>query len=116
MRLSALFVLCLAGAPLVGCHSAYIEATVVNRTAQPIPLVEIDYPSASFGTQNLAPGAEFHYRFKVLGSGGTTVLWTDAAHRDGKAPGPTLREGDEGRLRVAFMPGGPVWDEALTSR
>ena len=51
-----------------GCHSPYVAATVSNRTSQPIDLLEVDYPSASFGTQSLAPGADFHYRFKVLGS------------------------------------------------
>ena len=53
---------------LAGCHSAYINTTVTNHTAKPIELLEVDYPSASFGTQNLAPGGVFHYRFKILGS------------------------------------------------
>lgn len=99
-----------------GCHSAYIQATVSNRTGDAIPLIEVDYPSASFGTQNLAPGADFHYRFKVLGSGSMAVLWTDAGHHDHKAGGPALREGDEGRLTLTFATGGPQWSEALNKR
>jgi hypothetical protein len=87
---------------LAGCHSAYIAATISNRSPAPLSLVELDYPSASFGTQSLAPGADYHYRFKVLGNGPTSVLWTDARHQDHKAPGPTLDEGDEGTLTITF--------------
>jgi len=87
---------------LSACHSATIAATVSNRSGEPLTLVEIDYPSASFGTQTLAAGQDFHYRFKVIGSGPTTVLWTDSAHHDRKVSGPALREGDEGKLTVTF--------------
>jgi hypothetical protein len=87
---------------LTGCHSATIAATISNHTAERLTLVELDYPSASFGTQTLAPGQDFHYRFKVIGSGPTTVLWTDSARHDRKVPGPVLREGDEGKLTVTF--------------
>jgi hypothetical protein len=95
---------------LTGCHSAHIEATLSNRTPDTLTLVEVDYPSASFGTQTLAPGADFHYRFKVLGSGPTTLLWTDPSHHDHKSPGPDLHENDEGRLAITIQPSGPTWD------
>ncbi len=70
----------------------------------------MDYPSASFGTQDLQPGAEYHYRFKVLGNGATKLLWTDARHIEHTANGPDLHEGDEGRLTVAFYGSGAVWE------
>ncbi|MGD0797484.1 MAG: hypothetical protein ABR910_07145 [Acidobacteriaceae bacterium] len=101
---------------LTGCHSAHIEATVSNRSAAPLRLIEVDYPSASFGTQTLAPGADFHYRFKVLGSGPATVQWTDAAGHDHKSTGPNLRESDEGSLTVVFnASGGALWLEQFTN-
>jgi hypothetical protein len=100
-----------------GCHSPYVAATLTNRTTEPLSLLELDYPSASFGTQSLPPGQSYHYRFKVLGSGPTTLLWTDSAHHDHKVPGPALREGDEGTLTVAFPPGAnPAWDLRLLNR
>src|ERR1035437_1763584 len=96
---------------LAGCHSAYVEVTIANHTAEPLALVEVDYPSASFGTQALAPGRDFHYRFKILGSGPTTILWTDSAHRDQKNSGPPLREDDEGKLTITFNPSAtPAWN------
>ncbi len=88
---------------------------MVNRTAKPIALVEVDYPSASFGTQDLQPGAEYHYRFKVLGTGALKLVWSDAANQEHTLAGPELREDDEGRLTVTFAAGGPVWATSLTS-
>jgi hypothetical protein len=94
---------------VTGCHSPYISATVSNRTAQRIELLEVDYPSASFGTQNLLPGSDFHYRFKVLGSGSMRLLYTDDAHQDHKSDGPFLKEGAEGLLTIAITPTGVHW-------
>lgn len=101
---------------LQGCHSAFIEAVVRNRTDHPIAIIEVDYPSASFGTEALLPNADFHYRFKVLGSGPTKVLWTDAAHQEHSFPGPSLHENDEGKLILTFSPAGPIWQNDTATR
>ena len=101
---------------LAGCHSAHIDATISNRTGETLRLIEVDYPSASFGTQTLAPGEDFHYRFKVLGSGPTTVVWTDAANHDHKNVGPTLDEDAEGKLSITFGAAGPVWKEDFAGK
>jgi hypothetical protein len=102
---------------LTGCHSTYIAATISNHTTQPLALVELDYPSASFGTQTLAPGQDFHYRFKILGSGPTTVLWTDADHHDHKNSGPQLHETEEGDLQITFTSNAaPAWTLSLRHR
>ena len=88
---------------------------MVNATDKPLPLVEVDYPTASFGTQDLAAGHSYNYRFKALGDGGTKVLWTDAEHKDHTIAGPALQEGDEGKVTITFGAGGPVWVSALTN-
>ena len=117
MRSLNLLVALAALLSLTGCHSAYIAATISNRTPAPLALVELDYPSASFGTQALAPGADYHYRFKVLGNGPTNVLWTDAQHQDHKSPGPALQENDEGNLTITFTAANPpTWDLQLLNR
>ena len=101
---------------LVGCHSAYVEATLVNRSGKEISLVELDYPSASFGTQALADGQSFKYRFKVLGTGAVKLIFTDAARQEKDLTGPELKEGDEGRLTVTVRPDGSAgWEQALTN-
>jgi len=99
-----------------GCHSPYIEATVTNATAAPVSLVEVDYPSASFGRESISAGADYHYRFKILGDGPTKVLWTDATHHDHTVPGPTLHEGDEGTLTVTITPATATWNLTLKPR
>ena len=115
MRLPHFFAL---GAVLLvsGCHSAVIDATLTNASTEPIQLIEVDYPSASFGTQNLAAGQSFHYRFKVLGSGPLKMTWTDASQHDHAVTGPTLKEGNEGSLSIVVSAGEAVaWRPALRS-
>jgi hypothetical protein len=102
-------ILTVAASALAGCHSAYIDATVQNRTSAPISLVQVEYPSASFGTQTIAPGAEFKYRFKVLGSGEMKITWTDSKEHEKKAAGPTLHEGAEGALGIVVANDGVHW-------
>jgi hypothetical protein len=110
MRRSLAFLLLL---PLSGCHSAYIEADLVNATGGTVPLVELDYPDASFGASALKAGATMHYRLKVQGSGVTKLLWTDAAGHDHTAKGPELHEGQQGSLRVTLTADTPQWQADL---
>jgi hypothetical protein len=97
-----------------GCHSPYVITTISNRTTRPIELLEVDYPSASFGTQALAPGTDFHYRFKVLGSGAMKLLYTDSTHQDHRSEGPFLKEGAEGPLTIVIDDTGVTWQPAPT--
>jgi hypothetical protein len=110
------FILFAAAFALTGCHSAYINATVSNRTTSPISLVQVEYPSASFGTQTIAPGADFHYRFKVLGSGPMKITYTDTAEHERKATGPTLNEGTEGALGITVAPDGVHWQPPIPTK
>ncbi len=109
MRFSRLLALTVVLSPAIGCHSHYIDASVRNLTAQPISLVEVDYPSASFGTQTLDPGQQYAYRFKVLGSGDLKLIYTDPAHKEHTIPGPVLKEGDEGSLIITVTSTGVSW-------
>jgi hypothetical protein len=95
-----------------GCHSASIDATLVNATGKPVSLIQVDYPSASFGLQTLKPGENFKYRFTVLGAGPIKLDYTDAAHKDHKATGPALREGSNGALRIVLANDGVHWEPA----
>lgn len=95
-------------AAIAGCHSYHIDSTIENRSGAPVELLEVDYPSASFGADTLAVGAEFHYRFDVVGSGPITVQYTGANRQAVKKTGPTLYERQEGRLEIVLLPGGQV--------
>ena len=59
-----------------GCHSYHVETTVNNRTGAAIQLLEVDYPSASFGANSLAAGAVLHYRIQLRGTGPLKVQYT----------------------------------------
>jgi hypothetical protein len=114
MRLTSITAALVLSISLTGCHSPYVETTISNRTPNPITLIEVDYPSASFGTQNLAPGADFHYHFKVLGSGPMKLTYTDIARKDHTSPGPTLNEGAEGPLTILITPADVQWQASST--
>lgn len=94
---------------VAGCRSPHVVATIVNHTSQPIDLLEVDYPSASFGTQSLAPGGVFHYNFKVIGSGNVSLTYTTSTFHNKKSEGPLLNEGDEGPLQIVIAPDGVHW-------
>jgi hypothetical protein len=97
-----------------GCKSPYVSATVKNDTGAAVTLVEVDYPSASFGRESLAAGAVYPYRFKVLGSGATKVSWTDAQRKQHTANGPELHEGQQGELAIRLTASGAEWSPHLT--
>ena len=89
-----------------GCHSYHVETTVENRTGGTIQLLEVDYPSASYGADSLAAGGIFHYRIQLRGNGPLKVQYTAGDGRQTQIDGPTLAERQEGRLRIVLLPGG----------
>jgi hypothetical protein len=91
---------------LAGCHSYHIETTVENCTGEAIRLLEVDYPSASFGSDRLAAGATFHYRIQLRGSGPLQVEYTVSGGRQVQITGPVLAEPQEGRIGIVLLAGG----------
>lgn len=89
---------------LAGCHSYHIDTTIENRTGGAVRLLEVDYPSASFGTGALDNGADYHYRFQVSGSGPVKVQYTAADGQPVQITGPTLEEHQQGRLEIILLP------------
>jgi hypothetical protein len=80
---------------------------VENRTGAAIELLEVDYPSASFGADTLASGADFHYRFQVRGSGPVKVQYTeDGSYKVRQMSGTEVFEHQEGRLEIVLLPEG----------
>jgi hypothetical protein len=89
-----------------GCHSAHVEVTVENRTGGPVRLLEVDYPSASFGADSLASGATMHYRIQLQGSGPLKVQYTAPDNHQPQVQGPTVSQGQEGKMEIILEPGG----------
>jgi hypothetical protein len=91
-----------------GCHSYHVETTVENHTGGAIQLLEVDYPSASFGANRLAAGEVLPYRIQLSGSGPVKVQFTSSDGRQTQIDGPTVAERQEGRLEIVLLPGGKV--------
>ena len=105
---------CLFSAGVVGCSSAYVQTTVVNSGKVELHNIEVDYPSASFGISSLAPGAEYHYRFKIQDAGQMKVQFSDNAERSHEAKGPYVSQGQQGTLEIALDgSGAATWKPRL---
>jgi hypothetical protein len=105
---------CVASLVVAGCHSYHIDTTIENHTGDAIQLLEVDYPSASFGADSLAAGAVFHYRFQVRGSGPLTVSYTTSAGHPVHNTGPALFENEQGQLHIVLLPGAKADFEPMT--
>jgi len=84
-----------------GCKSYWIDTSVENQTGQPIP-------TASFGTNTLAPGGVMHYRFQIRGSGPVKVEYTSPDGKTVHGQGLTLEERQQGELGIRLLPQGKV--------
>jgi hypothetical protein len=99
----------LLGLPLlatVACHSYHVETTVINHTGSAIQLLEVDYPSASFGAGSLAADASLPYRIQLRGTGALKVQYTAVNGQQVTIDGPSLAERQKGRLDIVLLPGG----------
>jgi hypothetical protein len=115
VRSGALAALLLGFSLVPGCHSPYVQTTVVNHSGATLRLLEVDYPSASFGTTDLAANGEYHYRLKIQGSGTVKMDYVDVQGKPHHAVGPELDEGQEGTLVVTVdQAGGVTWTPNLT--
>jgi hypothetical protein len=93
---------------LAGCHGAVVNATIENHTGGSLQMIELDYPSASFGVNSLANGAKYPYSFEVHGSGQLRISYQDAKGTPHEAKGPSLHDGDTGPLDVSIAPDNTV--------
>jgi hypothetical protein len=89
-----------------GCHSHHVDMTVENRTGEAIQLLEVDYPSASFGANSLTAGADYHYRIQLRGNGPLKVQYSGSDGHQVLIEGPLLAEPQEGRMAIVLLPEG----------
>lgn len=94
-----------------GCkdyRSFWINVTVVNHTAATIREIEVDYPTASFGINQLAAGAVFHYRLKVNGKGKIRAQYPGPLDKMIRVDGPALQDNDQGQIQIVLEPGNKI--------
>lgn len=88
-----------------GCRSYRVQVSIENRTGTAVQLLEVDYPSASFGADSLAAGASMRYNLQVRGTGPVKLQYT-VGNSQRQITGPTLNEKDQGQLLIVLLPGG----------
>ena len=93
---------------LAGCHSYHIDTTIENRSGSAVKLLEVDYPNASFGTDVIPSGADYHYRFQIQGSGPIKIQYALAGGKAANATGPSLHQGQEGKFLIVLLPNAKV--------
>ena len=98
LRLLALASLVLA----VGCRSKLVEVRVVNSGTTELHNIEVDYPSASFGISDLAPGATYIYRIQLQDAGRMKVEFSDSKQQPHSGKGPYAKEGQQGTLTLTL--------------
>lgn len=96
-RVVAAFFLLLAAA---GCRSRVIHVRLNNTSAQPVSVIIVDYPGATFGVNSLAPGKTFQYVIKPTDRGAVKVQFTDAQGVNHAYSGPTVEKGQEGTIEI----------------
>lgn len=107
----------LIAAPLTGCRSPWVEATIVNNEETPVNLVEVNYPGGTFGVQNIAPHSKYTYRFHILRNDRTEIDFTDVAGHSESVKGPELDQGEEGTLTIEIRAGDKVvWTTGVHPR
>lgn len=108
-RRSLAFALLAPALLLAACRSSRVDISVENRSGGAVQLLEVDYPSASFGADRLAGGADLTYPVQVRGSGAVRIQYTDASTGvQIRSFGAYLKEHQSGRLTIQLLPGGSV--------
>src|SRR6185437_15153077 len=90
----------LALAVLGGCRSRVVNVKLINTSSQPLSVIIVDYPTATFGVNKLDPGATYQYPIKVLGNGPLKIQFTDANGHIHSYTGPSVQKNDEGTVTL----------------
>ncbi len=101
-RNAVLFIVCLPVLFLgtTGCRSRVIKVTLTNTSEQMLSAIIVDYPSATFGVNTLAPGKTFQYTIKPLDSGTLKIQFADANGKTHNVTGPLVKKGQEGTIAI----------------
>jgi hypothetical protein len=89
-----------------GCQQRHVEAALVNHTGVELRLIEIDYPSSSFGANALGPEEDIHYAMRIHGSGPVRIQYVIGNSSPVSIQGPVLHQGQHGRLDIDLRPNG----------
>ena len=82
-----------------------LSIRLVNTSAEPISTIIVDYPTATFGKDKLAPGETFSSWVKITDSGPLKLQFTDAHGAIHTFTGLLLHANDEGTVEIKLDQG-----------
>src|SRR5262249_36937660 len=101
---------------LTSCRSRVVRVNLVNTSTEPVSTIIVDYPTATFGKNKLAPGETFSYTIKPLETGPLKLQFTDARGAIHTYSGLTLHQNDDGAIDVKIDQDRAVITPSITSR
>src|SRR5437868_10840342 len=83
-----------------GCRAHVVKISVTNSSSEPIKTIIVDYPSATFGKDTLAPRETYFSLVKPLDKGPINVRFTDAQGTTHTYKSISLEQGDDGSVDI----------------
>jgi len=87
---------------MAGCRAHMVMIKLVNTSAAQLSTIIVDYPSATFGKDKLAPSETFSSPVKITDDGALKVQFTDAKGGNHTSTGPILHKNQEGIIEIRF--------------
>jgi hypothetical protein len=107
-RLISCFIVIAAALALSGCRSHVVKVNLKNTSTDVVKTIIVDYPTATFGKDKLAPNEIFSYAIKPLEPGMLKIQFTDALGTIHSYVGTPLHKDDDGVLDVNLSQSGAV--------
>jgi hypothetical protein len=93
-----------------------VTIKLVNTSAGTLSTIIVDYPSATFGKDQLAPGETFSSPVKLTDTGPLKVQFTDAKGASHTVVGSVVHRNDEGLIEINLNQGGATITSNITGR
>ena len=85
---------------MAGCRAHVVKISLTNTSTGPIKTIIVDYPTATFGKDTLAPGETYFSLIKPVDKGPITVRFTDAQGGSHTYESISLEQGDDGSVDI----------------
>jgi hypothetical protein len=85
---------------LAACRAHMLSIRLVNTSTEPLSTIIVDYPSATFGKDKLAPRESFASPVKITDNGPLKVQFTDANGAIHTYTGLKLHPNQEGSIEI----------------
>jgi len=85
---------------IAGCRAHVVKISLTNASPEAIKTIIVDYPSATFGKDTLAPRETYFSLIKPVDKGPIKVRFTDAQGTSHVYESISLQQGDEGSVNI----------------